>query len=106
MFEGLINVGIDSKGDKHFYDINKIRITSHSHVSASKSSNTDSISYSIPSSDGTVNNQYMQNNEKNSQGLENSSSFSLSENINLKEKQLEIIQKENRYSSLLHSDMI
>ena len=51
--------------------------------------------YSIPSSDGAVNNQYMQNNEKNSQGLENSSSFSLSENINLKEKQLEIIQKEN-----------
>lgn len=51
--------------------------------------------YSIPSSDGTVNTQYMQNNEKNSQGLENSSSFSLSENINLKEKQLEIIQKEN-----------
>ncbi len=95
MFEGLINVGIDSKGDKHFYDINKIRITSHSHVSASKSSNTDSISYSIPSSDGTVNNQYMQNNEKNSQGLENSSSFSLPENINLKKKQLEIIQKEN-----------
>jgi hypothetical protein len=34
--------------------------------------------YSIPSSDSTVNNQYMQNNEKNSQGLENSSSFSLS----------------------------
>lgn len=33
---------------------------------------------SIPSSDSTVNNQYMQNNEKNSQGLENSSSFSLS----------------------------
>ena len=34
--------------------------------------------YSIPSSDNTVNSQYMQNNEKNSQGLENSSSFSLS----------------------------
>lgn len=50
---------------------------------------------SIPSSDSTVNNQYMQNNEKNSQGLENSSSFSLPENINLKKKQLEIIQKEN-----------
>ena len=32
--------------------------------------------YSIPSSDSTVNNQYMQNSEKNSQGLENSSSFS------------------------------
>lgn len=40
---------------------------------------------SIPSSDSTVNNQYMQNNEKNSQGLENSSSFSLQERI----KQLE-----------------
>lgn len=51
--------------------------------------------YSIPSSDNTVNNQYMQNSEKNSQGLENSSSFSLPENINLKKKQLEIIQKEN-----------
>lgn len=79
-FEGLINIGVDKNGNKHFYDINKIRITSNSHISASKSSNTDFINYSIPSTDSTVNNQYMQNNGNNTQGLENSSSFSLPKN--------------------------
>lgn len=82
-FEGLINIGVDKNGNKHFYDINKIRITSNSHISASKSSNTDFINYSIPPTDSTVNNQYMQNNGNNTQGLENSSSFSLPKN-NLK----------------------
>lgn len=66
-FEGLINIGVDKNGNKHFYDINKIRITSNSHISASKSSNTDFISNSIPSTDSSVNNQYMQNSKNNSE---------------------------------------
>ena len=78
MFEGLINIGLDSNNNKHFYEINKIRETDDISRTSLNSSSTSLFKYSIPSSDGTVNNQYMQNNEKNSQGLENSSSFSLS----------------------------
>lgn len=78
MFEGLINIGLDSNNNKHFYEINKIRETDDISRTSLNSSSTSLFEYSIPSSDSTVNNQYMQNSEKNSQGLENSSSFSLS----------------------------
>ncbi len=78
MFEGLINIGLDSNNNKHFYEINKIRETDDISRTSLNSSSTSLFEYSIPSSDSTVNNQYMQNNEKNSQGLEDSSSFSLS----------------------------
>lgn len=78
MFEGLINIGLDSNNNKHFYEINKIREIDDISRTSLNGSSTSLLKYSIPSSDGTVNTQYMQNNEKNSQGLENSSSFSLS----------------------------
>ena len=78
MFEGLINIGLDSNNNKHFYEINKIRETDDISRTSLNSSSTSLFEYSIPSSDSTVNNQYMQNSEKNSQGLEDSSSFSLS----------------------------
>ena len=68
-FEGLINIGIDKNGNKHFYEINKIHTTSNSHVSASKSSSIDSINNSIPSSNKDVNTttEYsIQENENNS----------------------------------------
>ena len=93
-YTGLLNVANDGN-KKMLYDITNIKEMSSNNSIKTASSANPSLKYSIPSSDGTVNNQYMQNNEKNSQGLENYSSFSLPENINLKKKQLEIIQKEN-----------
>lgn len=54
-FEGLINIGVDKNGNKHFYEINKIHTTSNSHVSASKSSSTDSINNSIAPTKNDVN---------------------------------------------------
>lgn len=94
-FEGIVNIGIDKDGNKQFYEINKIRITSHQSFSTVQSSNTNLIKDSIPSNNSTVNNQYMQNSPNNTHGLENSSSFSLPKNSNLKELQLAIIEKYN-----------
>ena len=78
-FEGLINIGIDKNGNKHFYEINKIHTTSNSYVSTNKSSSTDSINNSIPSTQENVNsnttNYSMQESEKNS------GSFSLPKEI-------------------------
>ena len=76
-FEGTINIGIDSNGNKHFYEINKIHFTrissvstnsknkvnlinenhttSNSHISASKSSSMDSIKNSIAPTKNDVN---------------------------------------------------
>lgn len=64
MFEGLINIGLDSNNNKHFYEINKRRETDDISRTSLNSSSTSLFKYSIPSSDGTVNAQYMQNNEK------------------------------------------
>lgn len=68
-FEGLINIGIDKNGKKHFYEINKIHTTSDLYVSTSKSSSMNSINNSIASVKKDVNttNKYsMQNGENNS----------------------------------------
>lgn len=54
-FEGLINIGVDKEGNKHFYEINKIHTTSNSYVSTNKSSSTDSIKNSITSQSEDVN---------------------------------------------------
>nr|DAV97331.1 MAG TPA: Large polyvalent protein-associated domain 3 [Caudoviricetes sp.] len=54
-FEGLINIGVDKEGNKHFYEINKIHTTSNSYVSTNKSSSTDSIKNSITSQSENVN---------------------------------------------------
>lgn len=76
-YTGLLNVANDGN-KKMLYDITNIKEMSSNNSIKTASSANPSLKYSIPSSDGTVNTQYMQNNEKNSQGLENSSSFSLS----------------------------
>ena len=54
-FEGLINIGVDKNGNKHFYEINKIHTTSPSYVSTNKSSSTDSINNSITPQNEDVN---------------------------------------------------
>lgn len=66
-FEGLINIGVDKNGNKHFYEINKIHTTSRSYVSTNKSSSTDSINNSITPQNEDVNTtKYsMQESEKN-----------------------------------------
>lgn len=72
-FEGLINIGVDKEGNKHFYEINKIHTTSNSYVSTNKSSSTDSIKNSITSQSEDVNTttKYsMQESENNSKRLE------------------------------------
>lgn len=72
-FEGLINIGVDKEGNKHFYEINKIHTTSNSYVSTNKSSSTDSIKNSITSQSEDVNTttKYsMQESENNSKMLE------------------------------------
>lgn len=76
-YTGLLNVANDGN-KKMLYDITNIKEMSSNNSIKTASSANPSLKYSIPSSDGTVNNQYMQNSGKNSQGLENSSSFSLS----------------------------
>ena len=56
LFEGLVNIGVDKKGNKHFYEINKIHTTSKLHISASKSSDMNSINNtSIPNNNTNVN---------------------------------------------------
>lgn len=68
-FEGLINIGVDKEGNKHFYEINKIHTTSNSYVSTNKSSSTDSIKNSITSQSEDVNTSTkysMQESENNS----------------------------------------
>lgn len=72
-FEGLINIGVDKEGNKHFYEINKIHTTSNSYVSTNKSSSTDSIKNSITPQNEDVNNttKYsMQESENNSKQKE------------------------------------
>lgn len=72
-FEGLINIGVDKEGNKHFYEINKIHTTSNSYVSTNKSSSTDSIKSSITSQSEDVNTSTkysMQESENNSKRLE------------------------------------
>lgn len=72
-FEGLINIGVDKEGNKHFYEINKIHTTSNSYVSTNKSSSTDSIKNSITSQSEDVNTttKYsMQESENNSKQKE------------------------------------
>lgn len=77
-FEGTINIGIDKDGNKHFYEINKIHTTSNSHVSASKSSSTDSINNSIAPIKNDVNTtaKYSMQESEN-----NSGSFSFDKNV-------------------------
>lgn len=80
-FEGLINIGVDKEGNKHFYEINKIHTTSNSYVSTNKSSSTDSIKNSITSQSEDVNTttKYSMQESEN-----NSDSFSMNSQNNAK----------------------
>lgn len=73
-FTGTINIGIDSNGNKHFYEINKI------HPTVQRTGSDKSVKMysnnSIPSNNNVVNNQYMQNGSNNTQNS-TQSSFSL-----------------------------
>ena len=68
-FEGTINIGIDKNGNKHFYEINKIRFTGISSVSTNGHNKADFINNSIaPSSKDVNTTKYsMQESENNSQ---------------------------------------
>jgi len=54
-FEGTINIGIDKEGNKHFYEINKIRFTGISSVSTNSQHKTDFINNSILPTNKNVN---------------------------------------------------
>lgn len=90
LFQGLINIGIDKNGNKHFYEINKIHTTSNSHVSASKFSSIDSINNSIAPSKDNVNATTKYSMQKNA-------------NNDLKNRQLDIIQKNNPMQDDYHT---
>ena len=63
-YTGLLNIAND--GNKRMlYDITNIKETSSNNSIKTASSANSSLSYSIPSSDSTVNNQYMQNEKYN-----------------------------------------
>lgn len=103
-FEGLVNIGIDKNGQKHFYEINKIHTTSNSYISTSKSSSMNFSKNSISTSKDNVNttdNNYMQE-PKN-----NSGSFNLSQNntLNIPTKQLTEKQRQNRLEYLRNIDI-
>lgn len=97
-FEGVINIGIDSQGNKHFYEINKIKETVDIlGTSLNNSSTASSINNSIPQSKekGNTTTKYSIQKNKNNAGLENnSSSFSLPQNenvlVNTKGKKIDI----------------
>lgn len=81
MFEGTINIGIDSNQNKHFYEINKIREVADISGTSLNRSTTSLIKNSIPSNDNVVNNQYMQNSLNNTQNS-SQGSFSLNRKNN------------------------
>lgn len=56
MFEGTINIGIDSNQNKHFYEINKIREVSDISGTSLNRSETSLVKNSIPSQSQSVNN--------------------------------------------------
>lgn len=68
-FEGLINIGIDKDGYKHFYEINKIHPIGISSVSTN-STNRMYSNNSINQNDKTVNTQYAQENKNDTAGKE------------------------------------
>lgn len=96
--------GINKNNNEILYDIVNIKKkTSPIRFSTNVDSKngTSSINNSIPSSNSTVNNQYMQNTENNAENS-NKSSFSLPEN-NFKQQQLEIIEKNNPVNDDYHT---
>ena len=87
-FEGLVNIGIDKNGQKHFYEINKIHTTSNSYISTSKSSSMNLSKNSISTSKDNVNttdNNSMQDNVNNTQNTKYSVNDNKKDNIKYNE---------------------
>ncbi len=79
-FSGIVNIGIDNNGNKHFYEVNSIKKTSGiSETSPNRPTgfSVDNISQSNTNvKSDTLSTKYsMQENNKNTQELENSSFF-------------------------------
>lgn len=93
-FEGIVNIGIDRKGKKHFYEVNNIKKTSGiSDISPNRP--TGFSKDNIPQQDKSV--KYsMQESTNNTQELDNSS-------FSLKQKQLDIILKHNPVQDGYHT---
>ena len=82
-FSGIVNIGIDKKGQKHFYEVNNIKKTSGiSDISPNRptgfSANTIPQSNKNVKSDNVSTKYSIQENINNTQGLDNSS-FSIKE---------------------------
>lgn len=75
-FEGTVNIGIDRNGNKHFYEINKIRFTGISSVSTNSQHKTDFINNSILPTKEDVNRNTTKYSMQESEN--NSGSFKLS----------------------------
>lgn len=107
-FEGTVNIGIDSNGNKHFYEINKIKeVTDISGTSLNRSI-TSSITSSITPSKTDVNPKYsMQESDNNSGSFNLQSRLSGDELLNAQDL-IEEIQSvggkvdENGYVTVYH----
>lgn len=99
-FEGLVNIGIDSNNNKHFYEVNNIK------------KRTDGISEtSLNSPISSTTNNILQNKKNVNKELDNNSSFSFDEKAKryddlLKSNKIEYSKKDNGdvVVSLLDSD--
>lgn len=81
-FNGTVNIGIDSNGNKHFYEINKIKeVDDISGTSLNRSSASLSNNSITPSrSNVNTTNQSMQNSKNDTQNIENTSNKSYNNN--------------------------
>lgn len=98
-FNGTVNIGIDSNGNKHFYEINKIKEVDDISGTSLNRSSTSLSNNSLPSTQKNVNSQPLQKYSMQ-ESENNSGSFNLQEN---KQKQLEIIQKNNKMQDDYHT---
>lgn len=94
IFEGTINIGIDSNENKHFYEINKIKEVNDILGTSLNRSSTSLTNNIVPFSKENVNStiKYSMQESEN-----NSGSF------NLKQKQLDIINKSNPMQDDYHT---
>ena len=98
-FNGTVNIGIDSNGNKHFYEINKIKEVDDISGTSLNRSSTSLSNNSLPSTQKNVNSQPLQKYSMQ-ESENNSGSFNLQEN---KQKQLDIIQKNNKMKDDYHT---
>nr|DAL16307.1 MAG TPA_asm: Large polyvalent protein associated domain 38 [Caudoviricetes sp.] len=78
-FEGTVNIGIDSNGNRHFYEINKIKEVSDISGTSLNRSDTSSIDNSIASTNENVNTtEYSMQKSENNANSANSSSIKYS----------------------------